>query len=145
VIKSDLIALFAFPSIASGPILIIVGLLFPSLSTDTSEEPNTDFVQFVFIAIGIAEIVISSLLFVWRYRLVADIFAHGAEVKGRLVSYSRESATAEFEYSVNGQRQKASKRLFGRNAPKVTAIGQEFFLIVNQDKPERFVLRDQYS
>ncbi len=144
VIRSDLIAFVAWPSLLVGPVFLALAMLFSGGSPETSDSADPNLMPTILAIVGIVELTSGALLLAWRSSIVVDIFSHGVETKSRLVSYDQEAGRATFEFSSQGQQQKASKHLFGRKSFPNPHEGQEVVLIVHQDSPDRFVIRDQY-
>jgi hypothetical protein len=144
VIRSDLIAFIAWPSLLVGPVLLILAMLFSGKPPETSESADPNLMPTIIAILGIVELTAGALLLAWRSSIVVDVFTHGIETRSHLVSYDKEAGRATFEFTFQGQQQKASKHMFGRKSFSKSHEGQEVMLIVHQDKPDRFVIRDQY-
>lgn len=144
VIRSDLIAFIAWPSLLAGPVFLMLAMLFSGKSPETSESADPNLMPTIIAILGIVELTAGALLLAWRSSIVVDIFTHGVETRSRLVSYDEETRSATFEFAFQGQQQKASKQMFGRKSLTKSHEGQEVMLIVHHDRPDRFVIRDQY-
>jgi hypothetical protein len=144
VIRSDLIAFIAWPSLLVGPVLLILAMLFSGGSSETSEGTDPNLMPTIVAILGIVELTSGALLLAWRSSRIVDIFTHGAETRSRLVSYDKEAGRATFEFAFQGQQRKESKHVFGRKSFPNPQVGQEVVLIVHHDRPDRFVIRDQY-
>jgi hypothetical protein len=142
--KSDLLVFFSIFSLSSVTPLIAIGLVLPSLPSDTSGSDRVEMVQIVLISLGIAELAIALFIIAWRYRFVSDILMHGVEVKSKIMSYGAGTAVGEFEYVFQGERHRVQKRYFGLPWSIIPPKDDEAVLIVHQEKPDRFVIRDQY-
>jgi hypothetical protein len=144
VIRSDLIAFIAWPSLIVGPVFLVLAMLFSGGSTETSEGTDPNLMPTIIAVLGIVELTTGAILLAWRSSIVADIFTHGVETRSRLVSYDKEAGRVTFEFAFQGQQQKASKHVFGRKSFPNPQVGQEVVLIVHHDRPDRFVIRNQY-
>lgn len=144
VIKSDLIAFIAWPSLLMGPLFLVLAMWFSGEPVETSGSADPNLMPTIIAIAGIVELTLGALLLAWRSSVVVDIFTHGVEAKSRLVGYDKEAGRATFEFAIQGQRRKASKHVFGRKSFPNPQVGQEVVLIVHQDRPDRFVIRDQY-
>jgi hypothetical protein len=132
--KSDFLVFFSIFSLQSVPPLIAVGLLLPSFASDISGSDRMEMVQIVLISLGIVDLATALFLIAWRYRFVSDILVHGVEVESKILSYGAGTHVGEFEYVFQGERRRVRKRYFG----------VPWSIIPPKEKPDRFVIRDQY-
>ncbi|MBU1915163.1 MAG: hypothetical protein KJ563_08225 [Candidatus Thermoplasmatota archaeon] len=127
-----------------GPVFLVLAMLSSGKSTETSESADPNLMPTILAILGIVELTSGALLLAWKSSIVADVFAHGVETRSRLVSYDKEAGRVTFEFAFEEQQQKASKHVFGRKSFPNPQVGQEVVLIVHHDRPDRFVIRDQY-
>ena len=141
---SDIIAFVALMSLINGPIFVVLAILEPSISSASPENDSSGVMQIIFAVFGLGELVAGIVLLSWRRRLVKDVFDHGVEVKSRVSSYAQDTGTVIFDYTFQGENRKVPKHVFGQKTFPKPKEGQEVILIVHQEKPESFVIKDQY-
>ena len=144
VVMSEFLAFLALTSFLSGPIFLAMAFVTPQLTSDSPDSGGTEIMSLILAMVGIAELTFASVVMSWKLRTVRDTIEHGVEVKSRVTEYTKDTATAVFEFTLLGKKHQAKKHIFGRQTFPDPHVGQDVDLIVHQDNPDKFVIKVQY-
>jgi len=122
-----------------GGIIGIVVLYFYGLATKPLAFTIFGVICLLFSLLGIARII-------WRFRLFQATYENGETTMATLVSVSKsgDEITVSGHYEYHGESHRFSTVLQKTRRTKKLAVGNQVWLMVNQDNPKNVFIRDLY-
>ena len=90
--------------------------------------------------------VIAALVFLWRYRTLARVFADGIEVPATIHSaaFFRDRGRLEYVYTVQGEKYLGGAAVHKNRRTAALRPGEQVIVLVDPDHPKRAFIRDLY-
>lgn len=99
-----------------------------------------------YIAVAAVITVIAVVVFLWRYRTLAGIFANGIEVPATIhhAAFFRDRGRLEYVYTVQGEKYLGSAAVHKNRRTAALRPGEQVIVLVDPDHPKRAFIRDLY-
>lgn len=121
--------------------LVMWGLYAVLLLTRSGQAPDM-----ILVAIAAAITVLAVVVFLWRYRTIAGVFADGIEVSATIhnAAFFRDRGRLEYVYTVQGEKYLGSAAVHKNRRTAALRPGQQVVVLVDPDHPKRAFIRDLY-
>ena len=99
-----------------------------------------------YIAVAAAITVIAVLVFLWRYRTLARVFADGIEVPATIhnAAFFRDRGRVEYVYTFQGEKYLAGAAVHKNRRTAALRPGEQVTVLVDPDHPKRAFIGDLY-